>query len=147
MRAASTWAALGGAPPQWGSAASMGAGERRLNGGVIIAGDALGSANVGGAVGGAIVAPACEADNLVEASCMEAKVVDVREAVHGGVAPEAFLSWLTHGAIKPVGELQVLAGGGVRIPASGVAGGDSIPVPCCQDISVMADGVGCNFIK
>ena len=53
------------------------AGECNLNRGMVVAGYALERAGIGGAIGGAIVPSPSEADDLVEASRMEAKVVDV----------------------------------------------------------------------
>ena len=52
-------------------------GKCSLNRGMVVAGYALKRAGVGGAIGGAIVPSPSEADDLVEAGRMEAKVVDV----------------------------------------------------------------------
>ena len=67
--------------------------------------------------------------------------------MHSSIAPEAFLPRFADRAVKPFRELLVLAGVGVRVPAAGVAGGDGIPVTGGQDVGLMSDRVGREFVK
>jgi hypothetical protein len=78
---------------------------------------------------------------------MEAEVIDVGVAMHSRVAPEALVPWFANGAVKPFRQFLVLAGVGIHVPAAGVAGCDRIPVAGGQDVGLMGDRVGCEFVK